>query len=201
MLKKTGIYYVYVCKVDGDVKYVGMGKRDRYKHCTSGVSSCPELNRDFFAGKVMEVEIVQKGLSEQDAKNLEAEMIGKDIDRLYNRVIKHNPIVKPNSRAIRDLKIVGSYWSLDEKEKKNYNDKVEGLFPDKETEALILEILTQAGLGMFIVELPTKTRMLIVDKIDEKAMYHWTASQFSHFASSEQGAFEQGLLEELESNY
>ena len=45
--KHQRIYYVYVCKVDGVPKYVGMGKGGRWKHCVSGKSSCSELNRNF----------------------------------------------------------------------------------------------------------------------------------------------------------
>lgn len=200
MSKTTGIYYVYVCKVDGVVKYVGMGKKDRHKHCTSGVSSCPELNRDFFAGRIMEVEIIQKDLSEQDAKNLEAEMIRKDIESLYNRVIKHNPIVKPHLRTIKDIKLVGSNWSVDDREKKAYKQKIEAILPDTETEAEILQILIQAGLALYVVELPTGTRMLTIDKADDNASYNFSADMFAHYAHPE-GLynFEQGLEDELES--
>jgi hypothetical protein len=185
MPKTSGVYYVYVCKVDGVVKYIGMGKKDRYKHCTSGVSSCPELNRDFFAGKVMDVEIVKKGLSEEDAKTLEADMIRNDIDNLYNRVIKHNPIIKPNLRTIRDIKLIGSNWSIEEREKKAYRQKIEDVFPNTETEANLLETLIQAGLALYVIELPTGTRVITIDKTDDIASYEFSAQMFSHYAHPE----------------
>jgi hypothetical protein len=48
-------YYVYLCKVDGIVRYIGKGCNDRYKHTLSGSSSCRELNRDLFMGSILEV--------------------------------------------------------------------------------------------------------------------------------------------------
>lgn len=79
-------YYVYVCFVDGDVKYIGMGKGDRYKHCTSGTSSCAELNRDFFTGKELRVEIIHHSLTKNEAAYKEAEVIAQyDFTQLYNK--------------------------------------------------------------------------------------------------------------------
>lgn len=68
-------YYVYVVFVDAIPMYVGKGKKDRYKHAVSGCSSCVELNKDYFAGKYIEVMFAEKGLSEQSALNLEADWI------------------------------------------------------------------------------------------------------------------------------
>lgn len=79
-------YYVYVCFVDGDVKYIGMGKGDRYKHCTSGTSSCAELNRDLFTNKEMRVEIKYHSLTRNEAAYKEAEVIAQyDFTQLYNK--------------------------------------------------------------------------------------------------------------------
>lgn len=70
-------YYVYGCFVDKTLKYVGMGKGNRYKHCTSGKSSCPELNRDFYAGKKLHVELFAENLDRVSALHLESEFIDK----------------------------------------------------------------------------------------------------------------------------
>lgn len=79
-------YYVYVCHVDGVVKYVGMGKDERYKHCTSGTSSCAELNRDFFQGKKMEVVVAHNFMSKNEAAYKEAEVIESyPFEQLYNK--------------------------------------------------------------------------------------------------------------------
>ena len=79
-------YCVYICTVDGVVKYVGMGKCGRESHCFSGKSSCPELNRDFFFGKNIVVQKYFENLTKEDALLKEHELItaiGKD--NLYNR--------------------------------------------------------------------------------------------------------------------
>lgn len=79
-------YYVYVCKVDGQIKYIGMGKGSRFKHCNSGRSSCVELNRDFFSGKHLDTEIVADELSKDGALHHEKFLIDEvGMDSLYNK--------------------------------------------------------------------------------------------------------------------
>ena len=83
-------YYVYMVFVDGHLRYVGKGKKERYKHAISGASSCPELNRDFFQEKCIEVRIGASGLTEKEALSLEEEYLhsfGYQRDVLYNKNI------------------------------------------------------------------------------------------------------------------
>lgn len=82
----NNLYYVYVCYVNNEVKYVGMGKDERYKHCTSGTSSCADLNRDFFTGKDLRVEIIYNSMTRNEAAYKEAEVIAQyDFSQLYNK--------------------------------------------------------------------------------------------------------------------
>lgn len=81
-------YYVYVVFVDSVPMYVGKGKKDRYKHAVSGCSSCIELNKDYFAGKYIEVMFAEKGLSERSALNLEADWIYQVNSESYSSSIK-----------------------------------------------------------------------------------------------------------------
>lgn len=69
--ENKNIYYVYGCFVDGLLRYIGKGKGERWKHCTSGSSTCKELNRDLFEGKHMEVKFLYEGLSEEYALQIE----------------------------------------------------------------------------------------------------------------------------------
>lgn len=83
-------YYVYMVFVDGHLRYVGKGKKERYKHAISGTSSCPELNRDFFQEKCIEVRISASKLTEKEALSLEEEYLysfGYQRDDLYNKSI------------------------------------------------------------------------------------------------------------------
>ena len=82
------VYYVYGCFVNGVIRYIGKGKGDRWKHCTSGSSTCRELNKDLFDGKNMEVKLLYEGLSEEYALQIEKLEIMKT-PFLYNTV--HNP--------------------------------------------------------------------------------------------------------------
>lgn len=82
--ENKNIYYVYGCYVDRVLKYIGKGKGDRWKHCTSGNSSCKELNRDFFLGKSMNVEILYDNLSEDEALKLEKLLLSVG-NSLYNK--------------------------------------------------------------------------------------------------------------------
>lgn len=77
------IYYVYIVYVDGKPKYVGKGKGDRYKHAVSGSSSCPELNKDFYQGKYIEVMFAEKYLTEPQALAREQAWIGQ-VNTLYD---------------------------------------------------------------------------------------------------------------------
>lgn len=70
-------YYVYIVFVDTLPVYVGKGKGDRYKHPVSGCSSCPELNRDFFSGKYIEVMFVEEFMTEERALKVENEWISQ----------------------------------------------------------------------------------------------------------------------------
>ena len=68
-------YYVYVCRVDGEVAYVGYGRGGRFKHCTSGTSHNIELNKAVILGKVVTVDKHTEGLPESEARKLEKQLI------------------------------------------------------------------------------------------------------------------------------
>lgn len=85
-------YYVYACLVNDELVYVGKGKKDRYLHCTSGTSSCMELNRDLFKyGKHrFKVLKVVENLSEQEALEMEKAVLMWDRIGLYNKTYGEN---------------------------------------------------------------------------------------------------------------
>lgn len=64
-------FYVYVCRHDGKIIYVGKGNRGRSNHCLSGASSNPELNHLVSNGENLVVERVAENLSEEMAIHLE----------------------------------------------------------------------------------------------------------------------------------
>ena len=89
-------YYVYVCRVDGEVTYVGKGKGDRWKHCLSGKSHNRKLNEAVILGKDVSVDFVKKGLSESEALTLESALISV-LDTPFN-------VVKPSTQTVCEVR-------------------------------------------------------------------------------------------------
>ena len=81
--------YVYFTTVNGEIKYIGKGESERWKHCISGSSHVRRLNKDLFAGKELCVYMVKAGMTSDDALKLEADLISsfschQGTDSLYN---------------------------------------------------------------------------------------------------------------------
>jgi len=115
-------YYVYVVYVDAHPVYIGKGKGDRYKHAISGVSSCAELNRDYFANKYIEVRKVYTDLTEQQALRFEDEFIGYFSEySIYTGVPIYNR-TKSKTYSYMDIHPTYYYWAathaIDNSEKK-----------------------------------------------------------------------------------
>lgn len=68
-------HIVYVARYNGKVMYVGEGRPERYKHITSGVSQCYEANKHHFEGKPLKVDIVERGLTKEQGRKRERELI------------------------------------------------------------------------------------------------------------------------------
>lgn len=67
--------YVYTASVLGEIVYVGKGEGKRYQHCASGASTNRQLNWLVFSGAVVDVKIYKDNLTNDDAKELEKQMI------------------------------------------------------------------------------------------------------------------------------
>lgn len=107
--KYQNIFYVYQAFVDGELKYIGKGKGKRWEHCTSGSSSCSELNRDFHEGKNIEVVKYKENLQEFEAEVLEIELIKDNKDKgIYNKKLHTDLSSKPNIERMKDVKIIGT---------------------------------------------------------------------------------------------
>lgn len=86
--RKMNNYYVYVCKHDGVVVYVGKGSKERLLHCTSGKSSSKDLNNLVISGAFVSVEKIAENLTEEMALHLESSYIRAMINSghaLYNK--------------------------------------------------------------------------------------------------------------------
>lgn len=67
--------YVYLVVVNSELKYIGKGCMDRWKHTISGTSHVRALNADYFKGKEMVVYIAKAGMTTEEALELESTLI------------------------------------------------------------------------------------------------------------------------------
>lgn len=89
------MYEVYMCKVNGEIVYIGQGKVGRSRHCVSGISHVYGLNKLHFSEMrdSVEVDIIKFFLSKDDALKLELDLIKKHLPR-FNTV--HKPSAHKN---------------------------------------------------------------------------------------------------------
>ena len=194
----NGPYYVYICYVENAIRYVGMGKGNRYKHCVSGKSSCSELNKDFHAGKNMRVEIFKDSLTENDARLLEAYLVEQNIEGLYNKVVHQTKRSVPSSKRIKDLKLLYSNWATGEDEVKFEKFVLDrGISCESRNYLEMVDILTQAGLAIYVAELPSKAKILVIDKLSDSEVDNWMDRSFKHLAHPD-GLYGAGVGIDLE---
>lgn len=158
--KEQRVYYVYACYVDDELRYIGMGKGARYKHCISGKSSCSELNRDFHAGKVLRVEKIETKLTQREAANLEADLIDEYMEEgLYNKLVYPSVASQP---LISKVVGVTVKQKQDPKELMKQIAKVSPNITEYDFENLKYW-LEKCGLHMCIAEVGT-VNTLVLDK-------------------------------------
>ena len=157
------IYYVYACYVDEILRYIGMGKGARFKHCTSGKSSCPELNRDYHAGKSFRVEKIEEGMTQSDAFLLEMTLIDDGVD-LYNKLVCPSMASQPMLSKVNGIKVK---QKQDPKELIKQIVKVSPNITEHNFENLSYW-LHECGLTLYIAEVGS-TKTLVLDKRFSKA--------------------------------
>lgn len=155
------IYYVYKCFVGGELKYLGMGKGERYRHCNSGKSSCSELNRDFHAGKCLIVEKFSEGLLRSEAQWLETELIDKHIESgIYNKRISPDFKSQPNISKVEYVNILGDNHDT------NVIKHVCALAPDitEQHYEQLRSAASRCGLTVYLAKVKGSKPTLILDK-------------------------------------
>jgi len=159
--KYQEVFYVYQAYVDGELKYIGKGKGNRLNHCTSGKSSCSELNRDFHLGKEIKVVKYKEGLLESDADSLEMDLISEHTDAgLYNKRTTTNYSSKPNIERVKDVKIIGE--DSDDKVIKHLcNLSSEITAHDFQA---FRKLVSRCGLCLYLVEVKGSSPMMVLDK-------------------------------------
>lgn len=162
------IYYVYQCFVEGELKYIGMGKGGRINHCTSGKSSCPELNRDFHAGKTLTVVKIQDKITKQEASRLEMDLIWENEGKgIYNKLMHANMASQPMISKVAGIKI-------SEKQKpEDLYRQLAKVSPDIDEHSFenLMHWLHRCSLTMYVASVGT-TKTLVLDKAYSKGFDH-----------------------------
>lgn len=158
-------YYVYHCFVDGELKYIGMGKGNRYKHCTSGISSCSELNKDFHEGKEIIVKKVVEKLTKTEAQEIEYYHILEN-EGLYNKRKGVDFTQVPDVSRSDKYKILASMAEPKDESKimKVLSKKAPDI--DEKTYWQIRNVLSMAGADLFLVQYDKAPPILIIDKAE-----------------------------------
>lgn len=79
--------YVYIAKINDVIRYIGVGSKDRYKHVSSGISGCYDLNKAHFNGEEIEVEIFKDGLTREECLGIERDLINQHKNTVFNKVL------------------------------------------------------------------------------------------------------------------
>lgn len=159
------VYYVYQCFVDGELKYIGMGKGNRYQHCKSGKSSCIQLNKDFHDGKDIEVVFYEKGLTQAEASAVETDLIWDYKDSgIYNKQMYPNMASQPLISKIVGVKVKEKQDPLE------IYKQIVKVSPnvDEFNFENLLHWMKRCDLHFQIAEIGT-TKTLVVDKAHSKA--------------------------------
>ena len=82
-------HYVYIARIGSTIVYVGKGSGERYKHVTSGTSHCYLANKAHFAGEDVQVEVVERFTTGEEALTREAELIDQ-LTPVWN--YQHRPV-------------------------------------------------------------------------------------------------------------
>ena len=165
VLKHIQQYYVYHCHVDGVLKYIGMGKGTRYKHCYSGTSSCSELNKDFHEGKEITVTKIKEKMTKNDAQLLEMSHILSH-EGLYNKRKEIDYTQIPDVKRSSKYKILGSLQQNENRSKVLQTIGKKGVDITEEVLKKLRELLSEASMDILLVQYENSTPILILDKVE-----------------------------------
>ena len=89
----------------GQLRYIGEGKLDRWKHVNSGASHNVKINEHFFTKGPMEVEIIYKGLTKPEALSIERLLLAKYAGKGLWNSKDYEPFIDEGARRVTDDEI------------------------------------------------------------------------------------------------
>lgn len=108
-IEKSGRSYVYICYIKDLPVYVGKGTGKRWRHCISGKSTNPDLNKAFFehGESGMRVEIVEQNLDDHVAYDVEKYWIKMILAEGYELFNFLSPNLTKDSEWLKEQFIFG----------------------------------------------------------------------------------------------
>lgn len=99
-------HIVYQAKdADGQVRYIGEGKSDRWKHVNSGVSHNFKINEHRFIRGEMDVSVLYEGLTKTEALSIEKALLKKHAGAGLWNTKDYEPFYEDAGRSISDQEI------------------------------------------------------------------------------------------------
>lgn len=99
-------HIVYQVKdADGQVRYIGEGKSDRWKHVNSGVSHNFKINEHRFVRGEMDVSVLYEGLTKTEALSIEKALLKKHAGAGLWNTKDYEPFTENNGRFITNQEI------------------------------------------------------------------------------------------------
>lgn len=99
-------HIVYQVKdADGQVRYIGEGKSDRWKHVNSGVSHNFKINEHRFVRGKMDVSVLYEGLTKTEALSIEKALLKKHSGAGLWNTKDYEPFTENDGRFITDQEI------------------------------------------------------------------------------------------------
>lgn len=99
-------HIVYQVKdADGQVRYIGEGKSDRWKHVNSGVSHNFKINEHRFIRGEMDVSVLYEGLTKTEALSIEKALLKKHAGAGLWNTKDYEPFYEDAGRSISDQEI------------------------------------------------------------------------------------------------
>lgn len=99
-------HIVYQVKdADGQVRYIGEGKSDRWKHVNSGVSHNFKINEHLFIRGDMDVSVLYEGLTKTEALSIEKSLLKKHAGAGLWNTKDYEPFYEDAGRSISDQEI------------------------------------------------------------------------------------------------
>jgi len=96
-------HIVYQVKdAEGQLRYIGEGKLDRWKHVNSGASHNVKINEHFFTKGPMEVEIIYEGLTKPEALSVERLLLAKYAGKGLWNSKDYEPFAEADTQRVTD---------------------------------------------------------------------------------------------------